>query len=386
MKKLMEDIIYVGVDDHDTDLFERQYPVPEGISYNSYVIKDEKTAVMDTVDVKKTGEWMANLEQALDGRVPDYLVVQHMEPDHSASLAAFVKKYPTATVVGNTRTFGLISQFFRDLELPHKLEVKEGELLCLGKHTLKFMFAPMVHWPEVMMTYETYGKILFSADAFGRFGALDADISWEEEAGRYYIGIVGKYGAQVQSVLRKLAGEELNMICPLHGPVLKENLKEALELYDIWSGYRAGRKGVCICFSSVYGHTEEAVLLLGQMLREAGAEVICHDLSKSDWSRAVADAFFYDMLVLASITYNGDVFPQMKTFLEALTERNYQNRRVALIENGSWAPAANKIMMSYAEKWKNVIVAENKVTVRSAMDSTAVSQIEILAGELCRQE
>ncbi len=384
MKRVTESIIYVGVDDHETDLFERQYPVPDGISYNSYVISDQKIAVMDTVDEKKTGEWLENVGRSLEGKQPDYLVVQHMEPDHSASLGAFAEKYPGVTVVGNARTFAMMGQFFPKLKLPHTLVVKEGESLCLGNHTLQFIFAPMVHWPEVMMAYETCEKVLFSADAFGRFGALDVEKAWEDEARRYYIGIVGKYGVQVQNALQKMNGLEIQIICPLHGPVLKENLKECIGLYNTWSGYRAQKEGVCLCYSSVYGHTEEAVLLLSDMLREAGTEVALHDLSRSDWSQAVSDAFCYDRLVLASITYNGDVFPQMKSFLGALAERGYKSRRIALMENGSWAPMANKVMMDAVQNWKDITFAENSVTIRSALDEAAVLQVKALAEELCQ--
>ncbi len=396
MKHISKNIIYIGVNDSEIDLFEGQYPVPDGISYNSYVILDETIAVMDSADAAKTGEWLANLEEVLKGRKPDFLVVQHMEPDHSASIAAFVEKYPSVTIVGNVRTFAMISQFFPRLNLANTLEIKDGEQLKLGKHTLAFVFAPMVHWPEVMMVYETSEKVLFSADGFGRFGAWEADEQgrldgkrhphdmredWAEEARRYYIGIVGKYGAQVQNVLKKAAALDIQTICPLHGPVLSGNLEYYLKLYDTWSGYRPQKSGVCICYASVYGHTEEAALLLKKMLDARGVEVVCHNLNRGDWSKAVSDAFCYDRLVLASITYNGEIFPSMKSFLAALTERGYQGRRVALMENGSWAPVANKVMSSAMEKWKDITPAQNNVTIKSAINEAARAQVEALAEE-----
>ncbi len=386
MKYISKNIIYIGVNDRKIRLFEGQYPVPDGISYNSYVILDETIAVMDSVDAAKTGEWLANLEEALNGRKPDFLVVQHMEPDHSASIAAFMEKYPSVTIVGNARTFAMISQFFPKLNLANTLEVKDGEHLNLGKHTLSFIFAPMVHWPEVMMVYETSEKVLFSADGFGKFGAWEEDgqgrpEEWAEEARRYYMGIVGKYGVQVQNVLKKAAALDIRTICPLHGPVLSENLEYYLNLYDTWSAYRPQKIGVCICYASVYGHTEEAVVLLKKMLDARGVEVVCHNLNRGDWSYAVSDAFCYDRLVLASITYNGEIFPSMKSFLAALTERGYRGRTVALMENGSWAPVAIKTMASVIEKWKDITLAQNHVTIRSAVNENVREQVKTLAEE-----
>ncbi len=385
MKHVSKNIVYVGVNDREIDLFEGQYPVPDGISYNSYMILDETIAVMDSVDAAKTGEWLSNIEEALGGRQPDFLVVQHMEPDHSASIAAFVGKYDSVTIVGNARTFAMISQFFPELNLANTLEVKDGEQLKLGMHTLQFVFAPMVHWPEVMMVYESSEKVLFSADGFGRFGAWKEGESedWADEARRYYIGIVGKYGAQVQNVLKKAASLDVKTICPLHGPVLSGNLEYYLKLYDLWSSYQSETKGVCICYASVYGHTGEAARLLADKLKERGTLVVCHDLNRGDWSKAVADAFCYDRLVLASITYNGEIFPSMKAFLGALTERGYRERKVAFIENGTWAPVAYKVMAAYVEKWKDIILAENHVTIRSAINEAVRAQVDALADELC---
>ena len=404
MKYVSKNIVYIGVNDREIDLFEGQYPVPDGISYNSYMILDETIAVMDSVDAAKTGEWLSNVEQALSGRQPDFLVVQHMEPDHSASIGAFVEKYPSVTIVGNERTFAMISQFFPKLNLANTLKVKDGEKLSLGAHTLEFIFAPMVHWPEVMMVYESSEKVLFSADGFGRFGAWEAGEpgnteglmqqrgqnqlqgvkeDWADEARRYYIGIVGKYGAQVQNVLKKAAAFPMKTICPLHGPVLSGNLEYYLKLYDLWSSYQSEKSGVCICYASVYGHTGEVALLLAEKLKERGVEVVCHDLNRGDWSKAVADAFGYDRLVLASITYNGEIFPSMKGFLGALTERGYRGRKVAFVENGTWAPVAIKVMASYVEMWKDITLAENYVTIRSAVNETVQKQVEALAEELC---
>ncbi|MBR5247466.1 MAG: FprA family A-type flavoprotein [Lachnospiraceae bacterium] len=384
MKYVSKNIVYVGVNDREIDLFEGQYPVPDGISYNSYMILDETIAVMDSVDAAKTKEWLSNIEEALGGRKPDFLVVQHMEPDHSASIAAFVNKYDSVTIVGNARTFAMISQFFPELNLMNTLEVKDGEQLKLGVHTLQFVFAPMVHWPEVMMVYELSEKVLFSADGFGKFGAWEEGSTedWADEAGRYYIGIVGKYGAQVQNVLKKAASLDVKTICPLHGPVLSENLEYYLRLYDLWSSYQPQKSGVCICYASVYGHTGEAARLLAEKLKERGTLVVCHDLNRGDWSKAVADAFCYDRLVLASITYNGEIFPSMKGFLGALTERGYRGRKVAFIENGTWAPVAYKVMASCVEKWKDITLAENHVTIRSAINEAVRAQLDTLAEEL----
>lgn len=382
MKQITEHIIYVGVNDHEIDLFEGQYKVPNGMAYNSYVILDEKTVVMDTVDAGKTNEWLEKVRLALEGREPDYLVVQHMEPDHSASMEAFMQRYPGTTVVGNARTFGMIGQFFPQMKLQDMLTVKDGECLNLGNHTLQFIFAPMVHWPEVMMTYEVSEKILFSADAFGKFGALDVEEEWADEAARYYFGIVGKYGMQVQNVLKKAVKLDMQTICPLHGPILTENLEYYLNLYDIWSSYRPEKEGVCICYSTIYGHTARAVRLLAEKLEASGVKTVCHDLARTDMAEAVKDAFCYDRLVLASVTYNGDVFPHMKTFLAALEERGYRNRKVALLENGSWAPMANKVMQAAIQSWKEITPAEHSVTIRSSVNEESGVQIQALAEEL----
>lgn len=381
--KVTDSVFYVGADDHDVDLFEGQYVVPNGMAYNSYVILDDAVAVMDTIDRHKTGEWLENLEEVLGERKPDYLVVQHMEPDHSASIDAFVRKYPEAAVVGNAKTFAMIGQFFPELSIGKKHVVKDGDVLELGAHKLHFVFAPMVHWPEVMMTYEPGEKVLFSADGFGKFGALDADEDWDCEARRYYIGIVGKYGAQVQAVLKKAAALEIETICPLHGPVLKEDLGHYIGLYDIWSSYRPESEGVCLCYTSVYGNTKAAAeLLKEELLRRGVPKVSVADLARDDMAEAVEDAFRYDTLVLATTTYNAGLFPFMKTFLDHLTERNYQNRRVALVENGSWAPTAAKQMKTAFEKSKNIAFAENTVTIRSALNAESRDAIAALAEEL----
>ncbi len=378
-----DSIYYVGADDHEIDLFEGQYKVLHGMAYNSYVIMDDSIAVMDTIDQTKTQEWLANVEEVLDGAQPDYLVVQHMEPDHAASIETFVRKYPSVTVVGNAKTFQMTGQFFPDMKLEHTLSVQEGESLSLGSHTLTFVYAPMVHWPEVMMTYESSEKVFFSADGFGKFGALDVEEEWTDEARRYYIGIVGKYGKQVQNVLKKAADLEISIICPLHGPVLKENLEDYLKLYDIWSSYQPEEKGICVCYTSIYGHTKAAVDLLCSELKKAGAlKVVCYDLARCDMSEAVADAFRYDRLVLATTTYNGGIFPFMATYLEHLKDRKYQNRTVALIENGSWTPRAISVMKAAFEKSSDIVFAENNVTIRSAMDKAVKEQIGKLAQEL----
>lgn len=378
-----DSIYYVGANDHDVDLFEGQYVVPNGMAYNSYVIMDDSIAVMDTIDQTKTEEWLDNIEEVLDGALPDYLVVQHMEPDHAASIEAFVNKYPSVTVVGNAKTFVMMGQFFPNMTMERTMEVKEGDALSLGSHTLNFVFAPMVHWPEVMMTYESSEKILFAADGFGKFGALDVEEDWACEARRYYIGIVGKYGKQVQNILKKAAGLDIAMICPLHGPVLKENLGYYLNLYDIWSSYRPESEGVCVCYTSVYGHTKAAVELLCRKLEEAGApKVECHDLARCDMAEAVEDAFRYDKLVLATTTYNADIFPFMKTFIEHLVERNYQNRTIGLVENGSWAPQAIKIMKAAFADSKDITFAKNNVTIKSALNGETTEAVEALAEEL----
>ena len=379
---ITNDIRYVGVNDHEVDLFEGQYVVPNGMAYNSYVILDEKIAVMDTVDARFGEAWLNNIDAVLDGRSPDYLVVQHMEPDHSACIQLFLSRYPQATVVGNAKTFTMMGQFFPDAPEFARLTVKDGESLCLGRHTLTFVFAPMVHWPEVMVTYDAADKVLFSADGFGKFGALDAEEDWDCEARRYYIGIVGKYGLQVQKLLKVAATLDIAVICPLHGPVLTENLGHYIEKYDIWSSYRPEESGVLIAYASIYGHTKAAAELLGRKLEERGQKVVLADLAREDMAECVEDAFRYDRLVLASVTYNGDIFPCMHAFLHALTERSYQNRRVAFMENGPWTPAAGRIMAAALEKSKNLTFCQEKVTIRSAMNDDTIASIERLADEL----
>ena len=382
LKKVTNTIYYVGANDHDVDLFEGQYVVPNGMAYNSYVILDEKVAVMDTIDASKTGEWLRNIEKALAGRQPDYLVVQHMEPDHAASIEAFVNKYPSVTVVGNKKPFVMIGQFFPNLTMENTLTVENFDTLSLGNHTLTFAFAPMVHWPEVMMTYDSYDKVLFSADGFGKFGALDVDEPWDSEARRYYIGIVGKYGKQVQNILKVAATLDIQIICPLHGPVLTENLGHYIHKYDLWSSYTPEDEGVVIAYTSVYGHTKEAALLLADQLKGRGVTVAVHDLARTDMAKAVEDAFRYDKLVLATTTYNADIFPFMRTYIDKLTERAFQNRTVAFIENGSWAPTAIKVMQKEFANSKNLIFAENNVTILSALNDTTRAKIEQLAEEL----
>jgi len=383
LRKVTDTIYYVGANDHEVDLFEGQYVVPNGMAYNSYVIIDEKTAVMDTIDASKTAEWLKNVEQALAGRQPDYLVVQHMEPDHAASVEAFVNTYPDVTVVANVKTFTMIGQFFPKLQMRSTLTVENFGTLSLGAHTLTFAFAPMVHWPEVMMTYDSYDKVLFSADGFGKFGALDVAEDWDDEARRYFIGIVGKYGKQVQNILKVAATLDIQIICPLHGPVLTENLGHYIKLYDLWSSYTPETDGIVIAYTSIYGHTKEAAELLALELRKREVpNVIVHDLARCDMALAVSDAFRYDKLVLATTTYNADVFPYMRTYLDKLTERNFQNRTVAMIENGSWAPTAIKVMKEELAKSKNLQYAENNVTILSAMSEENVKQIGKLADEL----
>ncbi|MDD6662186.1 MAG: FprA family A-type flavoprotein [Lachnospiraceae bacterium] len=382
--KITDSIKYVGVNDHQVDLFEGQYKVPNGISYNSYVILDEKVAVMDTVDANFTDEWLGNLARVLNGRKPDYLVVQHMEPDHAANVANFMKVYPETTVVANAKTFVMIKNFFElDLE-GKKLVVENGSSLSLGSHTLTFVFAPMVHWPEVMVTYESSEKVLFSADGFGKFGALDVEEDWDDESRRYFIGIVGKYGAQVQALLKKAAALDIAMICPLHGPVLTENLGHYIGLYDTWSSYRPEEEGVVIAYTSVYGHTKKAVELLAEKLKENGApKVVVYDLARDDMSAAVADAFRYSKLVLATITYNGSVYPFMNDFITRLAEHNFQNRTIGLIENGSWAPTAARVMKKMLEESKNITWLDTTVKIMSAVKQENVEQIEAMAKELC---
>lgn len=380
--EISKDVLYVGVNDHEIDLFEGQYKVPNGMAYNSYVIKDKKSAVMDSVDINFAQQWLENIDSALDGGEPDYLIVQHMEPDHSASIAAFVNRYPNTLIVGNAKTFTMIDRFF-DLDLDeHKLVVQNGDTLSLGSHELSFVFAPMVHWPEVMFTYDSTDKILFSADAFGKFGALDVQEDWACEARRYYIGIVGKYGAQVQNVLKKATELDIKTICPLHGPVLSENLEYYLNLYNIWSSYSVESEGVVIAYTSVYGHTKAAVELLKQELESRGEKVIVHDLARCDMAEAVEDAFRYGKIVLATTTYNADIFPFMREFINHLTERNFQNRTVAIVENGSWAVTAGKVMRTMLEKSKNITYTDTTVTINSALKDDSRAQIVKLAEEL----
>lgn len=384
--KITNDVIYVGVNDHQVDLFEGQYVVPNGMAYNSYVIMDEKTAVMDTVDAHFTDEWLSNIAAALGERKPDYLVVQHMEPDHSANIAKFAETYPEAKIVGNAKTFAMIQKFFGIDFADRKVTVKDGETLSLGSHELTFVFAPMVHWPEVMVTYDSKDKILFSADGFGKFGALDTEEDWACEARRYYFGIVGKYGAQVQALLKKAAALDIQIICPLHGPVLTENLGYYIGLYDTWSSYGVESEGIFIAYASIYGNTKKAAELLAKKLEEKGCpKVSIADLAREDMAECVEDAFRYGKIVLASSTYNGGVFPFMREFINDLTERSYQNRTVALIENGSWAPTAAKTMAKMLEGCKNLTFAENKVTINSAVNADTEKQIEALADELCAE-
>ena len=383
MFKVTEDIIYVGVNDHEVDLFEGQYDVPNGMAYNSYVVLDEKVAVFDTVDAHFKDEWLANLEEAFEGRTPDYLIVQHMEPDNAANIANFAEKYPEAKIVGNAKTFPMMKQFFGTDFADRQVIVKEGETLSTGKHNLTFVMAPMVHWPEVMMTYDTTDKIFFSADAFGKFGALDVEEEWDCEARRYYIGIVGKYGPMVQKLFGKVGSLEIKAICPLHGPVLTENLEHYLNLYNIWSSYQVETEGTVIAYTSVYGNTKKAVELLAEKLKEEGCpKVVVTDLARDDMAEAVEDAFRYGKLILATTTYNGDIFPFMKEFINHLTERNYQNRMIGFVENGSWTPMAAKIMKAAFEKSKNITFADTTVTIRSAVDETSEAQIAALAKEM----
>ncbi len=381
---ISNDIKYVGVNDHQVDLFEGQYVVPNGMAYNSYVIIDEKIAVMDTVDANFTEEWLNNLENVLEGRTPDYLIIQHMEPDHAANIDNFMKKYTTTTIVSSDKAFKMMVQFFGTDYPERKLSVDEGSTLSLGKHTLAFVTAPMVHWPEVIVTYDVYDKVLFSADGFGKFGALDVEEDWACEARRYYIGIVGKYGVQVQKLLKKAATLDIQTICPLHGPILTENLGYYINLYDIWSSYRPESEGVVIAYTSVYGNTKKAVLMLADKLDAKGKKVVLHDLARTDMAEAVEDAFRYDKLVLATTTYNGDVFPFMNTFIHSLKERNYQNRTIALIENGSWTPTAAKAMKDAFEKSKKITFAENTVRIMSALNEESTKQLEALAEELAK--
>ncbi len=380
---ITNDIRYIGVNDHQVDLFEGQYIVPNGMAYNSYAILDDKIAILDTVDQHFTAEWLHNIEDALQGRTPDYLVVHHMEPDHAANIDNFMKAYPSAVIVSSAKAFAMMKNFFGTDYADRRTVVSEGSVLELGRHSLTFVAAPMVHWPEVMVSYDATDKVLFSADGFGKFGALDVEEDWACEARRYYIGIVGKYGPQVQALLKKAAGLDIAIICPTHGPVLTENLGYYINLYDIWSSYRVESEGVLIAYTSVYGNTKAAVELLEQKLLEKGCpKVTVTDLARDDMAEAVEDAFRYGKLVLATTTYNGDVFPFMKEFIHHLTERNYQNRTVALMENGSWAPTANKVMAAMLEKSKNITFAANSVKILSALSDDSRAQIDALAAEL----
>lgn len=384
MKKIADDTYYVGVNDHQIDLFEGQYYVPNGMSYNSYVIMDEKIAIMDTVDIHFENEWLANVQEALNGKQPDYLVIQHMEPDHSASIPHFLKMFPKTTVVGNAKTFTMLEKFFPNIEVK-QFVVKENDVLKLGKHTLQFIMAPMVHWPEVMITYDKENKLLFTADGFGKFGALDQEEDWVNEARRYYIGIVGKYGVQVQNLLKKVSTFDVQMICPLHGPVLKDQLEYYIGLYDTWSSYKAEEEGILIAYSSVYGHTKEAAINLENELKIKGCKTVeIRDLARSDMAEVVSLAFKYNKLVLASLTYNGDLFPHMNIFIEALKERNYQNRLIAVIENGAWAPVvAKKITEKFATS-KGIEFLDSVVKICSAMTEDNHQEIKVLAEKLLK--
>ena len=380
--KISNDILYVGVNDHEIDLFEGQYVVPNGMAYNSYLIVDEKVAVMDSVDRGFTAEWLDNIDKALDGKAPDYLIVQHMEPDHSGSVVAFMDRYPNATIVSNSKSFVMMKQFFGTEFSERRMAVGEGDTLTLGAHTLTFVTAPMVHWPEVIVTYDNKDKVLFSADAFGKFGALDVEEDWACEARRYYFGIVGKYGVQVQGLLKKASALDVQTICPLHGPILTENLEYHLNLYNIWSSYGVEAEGVFIAYTSVYGNTKKAVELLADKLKELGCpKVSTCDLAREDMAEAVEDAFKYGKLILATTTYNGDIFPFMRTFIDALTERGYQNRQIGFMENGTWAPMATKIMKGMLEGGKNLTFAETNVKIRSAVNEANLAEIEALAKE-----
>ena len=390
----MKDIVisdavkYIGADDKDLDLFESQYIVPNGVSYNSYVILDEKIAVMDTIDTRKTDEWKENLERVLDGRTPDYLVVSHLEPDHAGSIKEFADKYPEAKIVASAKAIAMLPQFFEIADLADRaVAVKEGEELSLGSHTLQFFMAPMVHWPEVMVEYEKSEKILFSADGFGKFGALDADEDWACEARRYYFNIVGKYGAQVQALLKKAAALDIKMILPLHGPILKEDLGYYLGLYNTWSSYQPESKGVFVAYASIHGNTAKAAEKLGEMLKEKGAEkVFISDLSRSDMAENIEDAFRYDRIVLMASSYDGGVFPVMEDFLMHLKSKNYQNRKIGLVENGSWAPTAARVMKGYVENFKNITIAEPVVTIRSTLNEASEKALGELAEVMAKGE
>ena len=382
---ISDSIKYIGVNDHEVDLFEGQYDVPNGMAYNSYAIIDQKIAIMDTVDARFTHAWLDNIQNTLGNRKPDYLIVQHMEPDHSANIYNFIKTYPDIKIVSSAKAFAMMNNFFGTNFADRQIVVGEGDTLSLGEHTLTFVTAPMVHWPEVIVTYDSKDKVLFSADGFGKFGALDVDEEWDCEARRYYIGIVGKYGAQVQSLLKKAAGLDINIICPLHGPVLKENLGHYLDLYNTWSSYEPESEGIVIAYTSVYGNTKKAVMLLEEKLKEKGCpKVVVHDLARTDMAESVEDAFRYNKLVLATTTYNAEIFPFMREFINHLTERNFQNRTVALIENGSWAPLAAKVMRGMFEKSKNIQFCDTTVKILSALNTESSEQLFELANELCR--
>ena len=381
---ISNDILYIGVNDHKVDLFEGQYVVPNGMSYNSYAIMDEKIAILDTVDVNFTHEWFDNIQNVLGDRQPDYLIIQHMEPDHSANIVNFVRAYPNITLVSSAKAFAMMHNFFGADFTDNRIVVGEGDTLCLGKHTLTFITAPMVHWPEVIVTYDAVDKVLFSADAFGKFGALDVQEDWTCEARRYYIGVVGKYGVQVQALLKKLSSQDIQTVCPLHGPVLTENLGYYLNLYNTWSSYAVEEDGIVIAYTSVYGNTKNAVMLLAAELKANGCpKMVINDLSRCDMAEAVEDAFRYSKLVLAATTYNSGIFPPMRTFIDNLTEHNFQNRTVAFMENGSWAPQATKIMSRMLEKCKNIAYANHHVRIISALNDESTAQIKALAKELC---
>lgn len=384
--RISDDIFYIGADDKTIDLFESQYVVPNGISYNSYLIKDEKNVIMDTIDRRKTDEWLENLEKALAGEKPDYLVISHLEPDHAYNIEVLSKKYPEMKLIGNAKTFSMLPQFFNIEELEgRKVVVAEGEEINIGKHILQFFMAPMVHWPEVMVTYEKSEKVLFSADGFGKFGSLDTEEPWDCEARRYYFNIVGKYGVQVQMLLKKASGLDIKTICPLHGPILKENLDHYIEKYDIWSSYKPEDEGVFIAYASIHGNTEKVAKEMKKILEEKGAKkVSIADLSRDDIAEAVEDAFRYDKLLLAAASYDTSVFPPMSNFLNKLVEKNYQNRKIALIENGSWAPSAARTMKEYISKMKNINLCENIVTIKSTMKNEDIISLENLASELLK--
>lgn len=385
MNKVSEDISYIGVNDHQIDLFEGQYDVPNGMAYNSYVIIDDKIAIIDSVDINFKDEWLNNVSKVLNGNKPDYLIIQHMEPDHSANIMNFLEVYPDTIIVGNTKTFKMIQQFF-GVDITNKLIVNDGDILSLGKHSLTFIFAPMVHWPEVMFAYDSYDKVLFSADAFGKFGALDIEDDWACEARRYYIGIVGKYGAQVQNVLKKISALDIKVICPLHGPVLNENLGYYINLYDIWSSYKVESEGIVIAYTSIYGNTKKAVEELAQKLKYNGCpKVVVNDLARVDMHEAVEDAFRFGTVVFATTSYNNDIFPFMREFINHLIERNFSNRKVAFIENGSWAPCAIRVMKQMLEKSKNLTYLDNNVSILSSLNENSKNQLDLLVKELTKE-